>query len=108
VSVAALVAEASQLTSGSIQLARRIDHASSGERLGRIVRVTMEENRRAYGTVRVAVEEQVRSLGGAGRSLGLFRLAADMATTAAIGGDQLSRSDRRQLRRLWDDLRTQG
>jgi hypothetical protein len=54
------------------------------------------------------VQAKVDELGGAGQAIGLFMLAADMATTAAVGGDLLADGDCRELRRLWDDLRSQS
>jgi hypothetical protein len=102
--VAALVEQANRFSSASIEFAEGISHASSGERLGRIMKASMHEHAHAYRMVRVAVEGQIASLGGAGQSLGLFMFAADMATTAAIAGDHLDNGDRIQLRRLWNDL----
>lgn len=106
--VAQVVAQAAELSPASIRFAEGIDHASSGDRLGRIMRQTMEENAGAFPPVRVAVQAKVDELGGAGQAIGLFMLATDMATTAAVGGDLLEDGDRRELRRLWDDLRSQS
>jgi hypothetical protein len=105
--VAQVIAEVADLTPASVRFAEGIDHATSGERLGGIMRDTMEANAGAYAPVRAAVDAKVGELGGAGQAVGLFMLAADMATTAAVGGDQLDDGDRRELRRLWDDLRSQ-
>jgi hypothetical protein len=107
VTLAQVIDEAAELTPASIRFAEGIDHASSGDRLGRIMRQTMEEQSGAYGPVRAAVQAKVDDLGGAGNAIGLFMLAADMATTVAVGGDQLDDGDRRELRRLWADLRSQ-
>jgi hypothetical protein len=68
----------------------------------------MEENPGAFAPVRAAVQTKVNEFGGAGQAIGLFMLAADMATTAAVGGDLLEDGDRRELRRLWNDLRSQS
>lgn len=103
-SVAPLIEQAGQFTTGSIAFVNGIGHASSGARLGRIMRASMQERPGAYQAVRAAVGERINSLGGAGQSLGLFLLAADMATTAAIADSHLNDDDRRQLRRLWCDL----
>lgn len=106
--VAKVIDEAAELTPASIQFAEWIDHATSGDRLGRIMRETMEATPSAYPPVRSSVQAKVDELGGAGQAIGLFMLAADMATTAAIGSDdQLDDGDRRELRRLWNDLRAQ-
>jgi len=105
--VAQVIAEAAELTPASIRFAEGIDHATSGARLGRIMRHTMEEQSWAYAPVRAAVQRKVDDLGGAGNAIGLYMLAADMATTAAVGGEQLAGGERRELRRLWDDLRSQ-
>jgi hypothetical protein len=45
-------------------------------------------------------------LGGVGEELGLFMLAADLATTESVYGARLSAHDRVQLRRLRNDLRS--
>lgn len=104
-----VIDEAAELTSASVRFAEGIDHATSGDRLGRIMRDTMEANPGAYPPVRAAVQAKVSELGAVGQAVGLFMLATDMATTAAIGsGDQLDDGDRRELRRLWDSLRFQG
>ena len=92
------------MTSASIRFAKNIDHATTGDRLGRIMREAMDKNPGPYQAVRAAVQGRVDELGGAGQAAGLFMLAADMATTAAIGGDTVDESDQRELRRLWDDL----
>ena len=47
------------------------------------------------------------TLGGADNALGLFMLAADEATTAALPHKELTDADRANLRQLWNDLRTQ-
>lgn len=106
VTLAQLIDEAAELSPASIRFAQGIGTATSGERLGRIMRQTMEEQPSAYAPVRAAVQRQVNDLGGAGQAIGLFMLAADMATTAAVGGDSLNDADRRELRRLWNDLRS--
>lgn len=72
------------------------------------MKATMKAHRGAFASVRSAVDARAWKLGDAGQAIGLFLLAADMATTAALAGDQLQPSDRRGLRRLWDDLRSQG
>ena len=63
------------------------------------------EHPAAYGATRVAVQARLRELGGVGEELGLFMLAADLATTEAVYARQLGVSERGQLRRLWNDLR---
>lgn len=108
VTVAQVIAQVAELSSTSIRFAEGIDHATSGDRLGRIMRQTMEENPGAFSPVRAAVQAKVDELGSAGQTIGLFMLAADMATTAAVPGDLLEDGDRRELRRLWDDLRSQS
>ncbi len=108
VTVAQVIAQVAELSPASIRFAEGIDHATSGDRLGRIMRQSMEENPSAFPPVRAALQAKVDELGGAGQAIGLFMLAADMATTAAVGGDLLEDGDRRELRRLWDDLRSQG
>lgn len=105
--VAQVIDEVAELTPASIRLAEGIAHASSGDRLGRLMRESMEANPSAYAPVRAAVSARVSDLGGAGQAIGLFMLAADMATAAAVGGDRLDDGDRRELRRLWGDLRSQ-
>lgn len=99
-----LLGEANELTSASIRFARDIDYTSSGDTLGRIVRDTMENNASAYAAVRAVVQQRVDELGGAGQAIGLFMLAADLATTEALIGDQLEVDRRSELRRLWHDL----
>lgn len=108
VTVAQVIAQVTELSPASIRFAEGIDHATSGDRLGRIMRQTMEENPGSFPPVRAAVQAKVDELGGAGRATGLFMLAADMATAAAVGGDLLEDGDGRELRRLWDDLRSQS
>jgi hypothetical protein len=100
---ARLLAEAAQFSTGSIAFARQIDHASSGESLGRIVRATMEKNAGAYAVLREAVHRRVGELGGAGEAEGLFMLAADMATTETLA-ENLKDDQRAELRALWVDL----
>lgn len=104
--VAALIAQADDLAAGSIEFAQGIDHATSGETLGRIMRATMGENAGPYAAVRAAVQRRVDDLGGAGQALGLFMLAADMATTEALVRDDLTVQQRSELRALWNDLRS--
>lgn len=84
--------------------ARRISRASSGEELGRIVQATTKTNNGAYASVRAAVGQRVRELVGAGEAEGLFMLAADLATTEALVGDDLEDGQRVELRALWVDL----
>jgi len=105
-SIGRLLAEADELTPASIAFAREISHASSGETLGRIVRETMESNCGAYSVVRSAVDQRISDLGGAGAAAGLFMLASDLATTEAVVRDRLEGSQRSELRRLWNDLRS--
>jgi len=108
VTVAQVLNEATEMTAGSIRFAQRIGHAASGDRLGRITRETMEAKPGLYASVRSAVQARLNELGGAGQSIGLFMLTADMATTAAVAGDgQLDSGERRELRHLWDELRSQ-
>ena len=107
--VAQVLDEAVEMTQASIRFAEWIDHATSGNRLGRIMRDTMDANPSAYALVRSTLVTKIDELGGAGQAIGLFMLAADMATTAALAGDgRLNASDRRELRRLWNDLRSQS
>ena len=108
VTVTQVIDEVGELTPASIRFAEGIDHATSGDQLGRIMQDTMKANPGAYAPVRAVVQSKVDDLGGAGQAIGLFMLAADLATTAAVGGDQLGDGDRRELRRLWVDLRAQG
>lgn len=98
--------EAQQFSAGSIAFARGIGHATTGEKLGALLRQGLKEQPGAYNRVRAAVRARLDELGGVGEELGLFMLAADMATTEALYGDRLAASDRRDLRRLWDDLRS--
>ena len=86
VTVSQVVAQAAELSPASIRFAEGIDHATSGDRLGRIMRQTMEESPGAFPPVRAAVQAKVDEL----------------------GGDLLEDGDRRELRRLWDDLRSQS
>jgi hypothetical protein len=102
--VSRLIAEAKDLSRASIELAEGIDHATSGERLGRVMREMMSADMAPYHALRQAVEARLDELGGVGKEAGLFMLAADMATTAEMA-PRLDGADRRALRRLWDDLR---
>jgi hypothetical protein len=104
VAIAILIAQADKLTTGSIEFAQSIDHATSGETLGRIMRAAMAENKDTYASVRAAVQRQVDDLGGAGQAIGLFMLAADMATTEVLVRDELTSQQRSELRALWNDL----
>jgi hypothetical protein len=108
VTVARVIAQTAELSPASIRFAEGIDHVTSGDRLGRIMRQTMEENPGSFPPVRAAVQAKVDELGGAGQAIGLFMLAAAMATTAAVGDDLLEDGDCRELRRLWGDLRSQS
>jgi hypothetical protein len=103
VSITTLIAQADELTAGSIRSAQGIDRVSSGEVLGQIMRVALEENPGAYASVRSAVQRRVNDLGGAGQAIGLFMLAADMATTEALAGG-LTDPQRSELRALWNNL----
>lgn len=98
-SVRRLVSEAQDLSRGSIDFAKGIDHATTGDRLGRVMRETMAENMEPYHLLRGVVQRRLEELGGAGEELGLFMLAADMATTAERA-ENLERDDRQTLRRL--------
>jgi hypothetical protein len=100
------VTEAQDLKRGSIAFARSIGHASTGEKLGALVRQGLDEQPAAYARVRAAVRARLDELGGVGGELGLFMLAADMATTESVYRARLSAQDRSQLRRLWNDLRS--
>jgi hypothetical protein len=71
------------------------------------MRKSMAAQPAAYARLRAAVEARLAELGGAGAATGLFMLAADMATTASMLSARLTADDRRQLRRLWDELRAQ-
>lgn len=102
--IATLTAQADELTTGSIEFAQSIDHATSGETLGRIMRAAMDEKGHAYASVRAAVQRRVDDLGGAGQAIGLFMLAADMATTEVLVRDELTSRQRSELRALWNDL----
>ena len=102
--VPSVVAEAEQISAGSIRLAREISHASSGDDLGRVMRAAMANSGGAYASVRQVVKTRVDDLGGAGEAEGLFMLAADMATTEALMGDELDQGQRNELRALWVDL----
>jgi len=103
-----VLAEAALLPPGSVPRAQHIDYASSGDELGRIMRSAMDENGGAYAAVRGAVQRRVGELGGAGQAEGLFMLAADMATTEALVGEDLDDDQRSELRALWLDLLRQG
>jgi hypothetical protein len=105
--VAQVIDEVGELTPASIRFAKGIGHATSGDRLGRIMREAIEMNPGAYASVRATVHRRVDDLGGAGNAIGLFILAADMATAAAVAGeeDRFDAQDEWELRRLWDDLR---
>ena len=103
--VSRLVAEAQDLSRGSIEFAKGIGHATSGDRLGRVMRDTMERGIAPYNGLRHVVQARLQELGGVGEELGLFMLAADMATTAERA-EGLTPDDRRALRRLWNDLRS--
>lgn len=108
VTVAQVLNEATKMTPASIRFAEGISHAASGDRLGRMMRETMDAKPSAYASVRSAVHARLDELGGAGQAIGLFMLAADMATTAAVAGDgQLDSSERRELRHLWNELLSQ-
>src|SRR6478609_200335 len=108
VTVAQVLDEAAEMTHGSIRFAEWIDHATSGDRLGRIMRDTMDAHPSVYGLVRSTLVAKIDELGGADQAIGLFMLAADMATTAAIAADdRVDAGDRQELRRLWNDLRSQ-
>jgi hypothetical protein len=98
--------EAQQLSQESIAFARGIGHATTGEKLGAVLKQGLREQPGAYNRVRAAVRARLDELGGVGEELGLFMLAADMATTEALYGDRLSASDRTDPRRLWNDLRS--
>jgi hypothetical protein len=50
------------------------------------------------------VHERLADLGGVRQELGLFMLAADMATTERLKRNQLSADERQQLRALWEEL----
>lgn len=108
VTVAQVIAQVAELSPASIRFAEGIDHATSGDRLGRIMRQTMDETPGAFPPVRAAVQAKINELGGTGQAIGLFMLAADMATTAAVAGDLLEDGDGGELRRLWDDLRSKS
>lgn len=101
--IAGLINQANNLTPASIQRAQEIDYTTSGDRLGRVMRSTMEESPGPYQRVREAVNERISDLGGAGQAEMLFKLAADMATTAAVAND-IEESERHTLCRLWNDL----
>jgi hypothetical protein len=103
--VSRLVAEAQDLSPASIELAKDIDHATTGDRLGRVMRETMQGNIAPYNGLRRVVQARLEELGGTGEERGLFMLAADMATTAECA-EGLTPDDRRGLRRLWNDLRS--
>lgn len=65
----------------------------------------MNEDMAPYNRLRQVVQARLEELGGVGKELGLFMLAADMATTAERA-DGLTSADQRTLRRLWNDLRS--
>jgi hypothetical protein len=100
-----LTQEAAELSLGSIKFAKGISRATSGEKLGRIVARGQRAHPAMYGATRAAVQARLRELGGVGQEMGLFMLAADLATTDAVYGRHLGGSERRDLRRLWEDLR---
>jgi hypothetical protein len=102
-----LLKEVQDISSRSITFAKGIDHATAGSRLSEIMRKAMSTRPAAYGGLRAAVQARLAELGGAGEATGLFMLAADMATTASMASINLTPDDRRQLRRLWDELRAQ-
>ena len=102
-SVDRLLEEAAQFSSRSVDFARGVGEASTGESLGRLVKHSLAQRPGAHRAVRAAVTDRVEELEGAGEAIGFFLLAADCATTAALERG-LSGQDRRQLRRFWDDL----
>ncbi len=102
-----LIAEASEFTAGSVRFAREIDQASTGETLGGILNAAKKDNPGAYVVVQEAVNRRVSELGGAGEAIGLFMLAADMATTESVARSELTGAQRSELRQLWNDLLAQ-
>jgi hypothetical protein len=106
VKVANLIAEAHDLNCGSLARASEIDFATAGTQLGPVVTGLLDKNPAPFTRVRTAVAARLDELGGAGEKVGLFMLAADMATTKELVGDRLSKDERSQLRDLWDHLRT--
>ena len=106
-SVADLITEAEDIDERSIRFDEEIGHATTGDRLGRIMEDCKAEHPGAHASVRSAVEDRVNALGGAGEAVGLFVLAADEATTSELPHKELTESDRANLRQLWNDLRSQ-
>lgn len=100
-----VIAEAADLSAASLEFASGIGYASTGETLGALVKGTIADHPGAFGAARAAIRERLNQLGGAGSTTGLFLLAGDMATTEALRGTEIDVNARRQLRRLWDDLR---
>jgi hypothetical protein len=103
--MANLMAEAGELSRGSLARAADVDFATAGSRLGPVVTVLLEKNPEPFTRVRATVAAHLDEFGGAGEKVGLFMLAADMATTNDLVGDRLSAEERRQLRNLWDHQR---
>lgn len=102
-SVGRLVQEADDLTMGGVEFARGINHATPGSRLSPFVESTVRNRFGEVRRVRGAVDHRLDQLGVTGHVRNLFYLAADMATTAAVA-DGLTSGDRRELRKLWEDL----
>lgn len=101
--MAAVAHEAGSLSQQSVDWAKSIDHAATGSRLGRYVQQTEEKYPGAIVAVRNSLDERLSELSGVGEERGLFLLAADCATTAAVH-PHLEDSDRAELRVLWRDL----
>lgn len=102
-----LLEQVGELSPNSIAFARTIGHASVDGRLAEEVQKAMVRNPEAWARVRAAVQTRLDELGGAGEATGLFMLAADAAATSYSMLAKLTPDERRQLRRLWDDLRAQ-
>lgn len=101
-----LITEVADISPGSVEFAKGIDYATAGDRLGKVVRASIEEHRPHYNRLRAAVHARLESFGGVGEKEGLFILAADLALTARLQEAQLTSADTRDLRRFWDDLRS--
>jgi hypothetical protein len=101
VSLSSVAAETHGLTRDSVERARGIDFATAGSRLAPHVEAALDTHGQAIDAVRSAVDAALATLGPVGGERGLFYLAADCATTAAID-PTLTGADRAELRELWE------
>jgi hypothetical protein len=100
-----LLAEAREPSLHWIVFARHRS-ATTGDRVGKLIRQGLGERRAFYDEVRAAATARLDELGGVGPERGLLLMAARLATAEAIDREQLTCEDQIALRRLWSDMRS--